>query len=237
MSLDTPNDPELPVAVLSDAHLDAQGGDGRDLVGQLDILSSSNCRFLLLMGDLFHVWIAEPHFETSAIKRLLPALEGVRKRGVPTVYIEGNHDFFLRRSRYSWIFDRVALEHRFELAGVRYLAVHGDGLNDRDWQYRLWRRVSKNPLNHAFLKAFPRRFASWYLDCTESALARTNFKHKRELPIEVIRRYGERKLAEGHDVILLGHFHRAVSWRVAGGEVRIFDAWYNDRRLVWLGAP
>ena len=237
MSLDTPNDSQLPVAVLSDAHLGGRGGDGRDLVGQLDALSSSNCRFLLLIGDLFQVWLADPRCETSEIKRLLPALEGVRERGVPTVYIEGNRDFFLRGSRYARMFDKVALEHDFELGGVRYLVVHGDGLNDRDWRYRFWRRLSKNAVCGALVSVLPGRLVRWMLYAGESALSRTNFRHKLELPVEVIRRYGERRLGEGHDVVLLGHFHRAVSWQVIGGEVRIFDAWYNDRRLVWLGDP
>ncbi len=237
MSLETPNGSHLPVAVLSDAHLGGPGGDGRDLVVQLGTLSSSNCRFLLLMGDLFQVWLADPRCETSEIKRLLPALERVRERGVPTVYIEGNRDFFLRRSSYERIFDKVALEHGFELGGVRYLVVHGDEINDRDWRYRFWRRLSKSAASGAMVRVLPGWLVRWQLHTGESALSGTNFKHKRELPVEVIRRYGERRLSEGHDVVLLGHFHQAVSWQVTGGEVRIFDAWYNDRRLVWLGAP
>ena len=237
MSSDNPNASGLPVAVVSDAHLGGEGGDGRDLVGQLDTLSSSNCRFLLLMGDLFQVWLADPRCETSEIRRLLPALEGVRERGVPTVYIEGNRDFFLRRSRYERVFDKVALEHDFELGGVRYLVVHGDGINDRDWRYTFWRRLSKSAASGAMVKVLPGWFVRWQLHYGERTLSRTNFRHKRGLPVEVIRRYGERRLGEGHDVVLLGHFHQAASWQVTGGEVRVFDAWYNDRRLVWLGTP
>ena len=45
----------------------------------------------------------------------------------------------------------------------------------------------------------------------------------------------ERRLADGHDVLLLGHFHDARSWRVAGGEVRMLDAWFRSRRVEWLG--
>jgi len=34
--------------------------------------------------------------------------------------------------------------------------------------------------------------------------------------------------------VLLGHFHAKRRWAVEGGEVRIADAWFNDRELLWL---
>ena len=63
----------------------------------------------------------------------------------------------------------------------------------------------------------------------------TNFAHKIRVPEELLRSYGEQRLAEGHDVLLLGHFHERHEWVVAGGEVRIVDAWFNDRHVEWLG--
>jgi hypothetical protein len=50
----------------------------------------------------------------------------------------------------------------------------------------------------------------------------------------VIRDYAERRLAEGHDVLLLGHFHEPRRWPVAGGEVRLLEAWFTSRRIEWL---
>jgi hypothetical protein len=44
-------------------------------------------------------------------------------------------------------------------------------------------------------------------------------------------------LASGHDVLMLGHFHEPLSWGVAGGEVRILDAWFNSRAVEWLDPP
>ena len=39
---------------------------------------------------------------------------------------------------------------------------------------------------------------------------------------------------EGHDVLLLGHFHEPRVWKVAGGEVRLLDAWFRSREVEWL---
>jgi hypothetical protein len=70
---------------------------------------------------------------------------------------------------------------------------------------------------------------------TERKLTGTNFKHKVRIPEEAIRRYGVRRLAEGHDVLLLGHFHEARRWAVRGGEVRLLEAWFRSRRVEWVG--
>lgn len=152
------------------------------------------------------------------------------------VYVEGNRDFFLGNSPYSRLFDAVVNEHSFELGGTRYLAVHGDGLNDRDWRYRFWRRLSKNTVSRRVMFSLPRWLARYAVLSTEKRLAQTNFEHKIHLPADVIGRYAQRRLGEGHDVLLLGHFHQERCWKVAGGEVRILDAWYNNRQLQWLFA-
>ena len=96
------------------------------------------------MGDLFQAWVGFRSFETADIAAVAAALRKLRGQGIEVEYVEGNRDFFLAGSPYADAFDRVVLETSFEVGGVRYLAVHGDGLNDRDWQYRFWRSLSKS---------------------------------------------------------------------------------------------
>ncbi len=126
----------------------------------------------------------------------------------------------------------VAALRRLRERGVR--AVHGDGLDDDDWQYRFWRRLSKSGLSRRLAGRIPGPLARRIVSSTERRLARTNFKHRHRLPEAAIRAYAERRLAEGHDVLLLGHFHEARTWRVPGGEVRLLAAWFKTRTLEWL---
>ncbi len=223
------------VAVVADAHLGGPGGAAGELVAQLDRLEPASCERLVLLGDLFQAWIGSPRFETLDIREIVAALERLGERGVPVDYIEGNRDFFLAGSVYSKSLRSVGTELAFDHAGVRYLVVHGDGLNARDYLYRFWRRISKNPVTRWAMFGLPRALAQYLVDRMERSLSKTNFKHKSEIPEDVLKRYGERRLAEGHDVLLLGHFHEARNWRVAGGEVRILDAWFETRRIEWLG--
>lgn len=222
------------VAVIADSHVGGPGGPAGPLLEQLRALPGQGCERLVLLGDIFQAWVGHPNFETRDIAAVVAELRELRRRGLRIEYVEGNRDFYLGDSPYADAFDAVVLETAFEVNGTRYLAVHGDGLNDRDWQYRFWRSLSKSAPVRFAVCHIPRRLAYRLVHSTERRLSNTNFKHKAALPEAAIRAYAERRLAEGHDVLLLGHFHEPHVWTVKGGEVRLLDAWFRSRRVEWL---
>jgi UDP-2,3-diacylglucosamine pyrophosphatase LpxH len=174
-------------------------------------------------------------YETDDVRALLAAVAGLRRRGMRVDYVEGNRDFFLGEGRYADAFDSVGAEVAVAVEGVRYLFVHGDGLNDRDRQYLAWRWLSKSWPVKTLIRWLPRAIVGPFVHGTERKLSGTNFKHKARVPEEAITRFAERRLAEGHDVLVLGHFHEPRSWRVSGGEVRLLDAWFRSRRVERFG--
>ncbi|MEP7013750.1 MAG: metallophosphoesterase [Acidobacteriota bacterium] len=223
------------VAVIADSHLGGPGGPIEPMLDQLAQLPAEGVERLILLGDIFQAWVGLPRFETTDISRFVAALRELRRRGLRVDYIEGNRDFFLAKSPYRDAFDSIGLETSFEAGGVRYLAVHGDGLNDRDWQYRAWRRLSKSLPVELALRTLPRRLAHKMVSSTDRRLANTNFKHRAALPEDAIRTFAERRLAEGNDVLLLGHFHEERTWPVEHGEVRLLEAWFKSRRVERFG--
>ena len=224
----------MSVALIADSHLGGPGGDGETLVQQLRGLEAGGCRHLVLLGDIFHVWVGSRKFETPEVRKVVPELRRLRREGLRVDYVEGNRDFFLAKSPYADAFDHVGMETSFEAGGKRYLCVHGDGLNDRDRQYLFWRWLSKSPPVRAMVLGLPSTWAQRMVHSTEAKLAKTNFKHRRNIPKDPICAYGERRLAEGYDALLLGHFHEPHRYAIAGGEVRLIDAWFNSRRVEWF---
>lgn len=225
----------MAVAVIADAHLGGPGGPAGPLVEQLRALPQQGCERLVLLGDLFHVWVGDRRYETPDIATVVGVLRELRDGGLAIDYIEGNRDFFLDASPYADTFRWIGRELAFEVDGVRYLAVHGDGLDRQDRQYRFWRWLSKSAPSRFLLTHIPRRFAQKMVRSTEARLARTNLRHKRVIPEQVIRRFAERRLAAGHDCLLLGHFHEEHQWRVEAGRVWLLEAWFDSRRVEWLG--
>ncbi|HEV8241072.1 MAG TPA: UDP-2,3-diacylglucosamine diphosphatase [Thermoanaerobaculia bacterium] len=221
----------MTLAIVADAHLDGPGGEAGPLIAQLRALPEKGCERLLLLGDLFQAWVGFPQFEPPGLGELLAVVAGLRARGIRVDYLEGNRDFFLAKSAYATFFDFVGDEIAFDHGGVRYLAVHGDGLDDKDVQYRLWRRATKSFPVRLAMRYLPARLARRLVDSTERKLAQTNFKHRLAIPTAAIDRFAARRLAAGHDVLLLGHFHEERRWRVPGGEVWLLPAWFQTRQL------
>lgn len=226
----------MAVALIADAHLGGPGGEAGPLVEQIRQLPELGCERLVLLGDLLQVWVGFEQYQTDEARALMAAVAQVRARGVRVDYIEGNRDFFLAAGPLASKFDSIGLEVAFTVDGRRCLAVHGDRLNDRDHAYRAWRWLSKSPPVRAVVRHLPRRLVEPRIHATERRLSRSNFKHKKRIPDETIRAWGERRLAEGYDLLLLGHFHEAHSWQVRGGEVRLLEAWFTSRRIEWVGA-
>ncbi|MDX1502048.1 MAG: hypothetical protein R3325_06765 [Thermoanaerobaculia bacterium] len=224
----------MTVAVIADCHIGGPGGPAGPLVEQLDELGrEGRCRHLVLLGDLFHVWVGARQYETPEVVAVLEAVDRLRSGGVRVDYLEGNRDFFIAAGPYAARFDSVGLELVFESGGRRFLAVHGDGLDAGDWRYRFWRFASKNRLSRTVAFALPSRWTRPFIHGTERRLAETNFEHKNRIPEEVIVEYARRRLAEGPDLLLLGHFHDPMRWALPEGEVVLLEAWFHSRRIHW----
>lgn len=224
----------MPTALVADAHLGGPGGAAGPLVEQLRALPDQGVGHLVLMGDLFQVWVGERRFETPEIREVAAALPGLRARGMRVDYVEGNRDFFLAGGPYAPLFDSVVTELEVASGGGRVLLVHGDGLNDSDRQYRFWRWLSKSAPVHAAVKLLPGAVARRLVGSTERKLANTNFKHRARIPEEAIRRWATPRIAAGVRQIVLGHFHEERRWQVAGGEVWLLEAWFHSRRVEIL---
>ncbi len=219
-------------AVFADCHVGRSPDDDGPFLRALEQAAQHGARSITFLGDIFHFFIAHPKFETPQIRRFLGAAQDLARRGVSLAYVEGNRDFFLRGSYVESYFRLVAHEEAFVEGGKRFLATHGDLLNDRDLPYRFWRAVSKNPLSRLSLHVIPKEVGNRFVWKTEARLYRSNFKHKTRLPVEMIRRFARRRFREGHEVLLLGHFHKSWSEKVASGRVEILPAFVDERR--WM---
>ena len=209
-----------------------QAGDEGPFLDALEAARGRGARAITLLGDIFHYFIAHPNFETPAIARFLDAARRLKAAGVPVTYVEGNRDFFLRGSYVESAFASVVDEEVFEAGGRRFLATHGDLLNERDRPYRFWRFLSKNPVSRAALDFVPKSVANGLVRKIESRLYQSNFKHKNRLPVEIIRGYAGKRFHGGIDVLLLGHFHNPWTDDFEGGRVEILPAFFDEKK--WM---
>ena len=234
MQQDNPR-PDIPpgqLFVIGDSHIGLGVGAEERIVAWLDRLRVFEPRELHLNGDVFHYFIGEDKFVTPPVTRFFDKLRELRDSGIGVYYIEGNRDFFLKGSVAEPAVTAIVDHSVIEAGGRSYYLVHGDMINDRDYQYRLWRRASKNPLTRIGVKLFPRALARGFVNRVEEHLSQTNFKHKYQLPTEQMQIYGSRRLAEGHDIVVFGHFHEKLVLEEKGSTVVVLPAWFESEEAM-----
>ncbi|HJT16937.1 MAG TPA: metallophosphoesterase [Thermoanaerobaculia bacterium] len=219
--------PTGQIFVIGDSHIGLSPGSEGPIIAWLERLMLLKPKALYLNGDLFHYLIADPKFYTPAVASVFDEFKRVRDSGIEIHYVEGNRDFFLRGSFAEKSVTDVAYEYAVPAGTNKYLIVHGDMINDRDYPYRFWRFASKNPVSRFSLKLIPQRTARKFVDSVEKRLAKTNFKHKSVLPLAQMERYAHKRHDEGFTHIVFGHFHEKLVMPAAGATVTILPPWYE----------
>jgi UDP-2,3-diacylglucosamine hydrolase len=222
------------ILVIGDSHIGLADGSEKPVVDWLARAAARRPKALYLNGDLFHYLIAHPKFYTASVDKVFAAFRRFRDGGIPIHYVEGNRDFFLKGSFVEDSVTDIALEYAVSAGPRRYLIVHGDRINDRDWPYRFWRRASKNPLSKLGLNLIPQRTARKFVDSVEKRLARSNFKHKSRLPTELMGKYALKRQRDGFTDVVFGHFHEKLVMPVDGSRVTILPPWYETGEAMMI---
>ena len=223
---------------IGDVHLDRDDPALEDFLRFLRSLGATASRVVLL-GDLFNVWIGGAAMEQPHQTAVVRELAELRRRGVRVGYLEGNRDYRIGRHYTGTALDEASDSHLVERhAGKSVYTTHGDLVNVRDRQYRAWRAFSRSaPVWALFeLLPVPRRLA--LVERLEHRMRGTNLAQKRALPEELLREFAAARVREGHDAVVVGHFHveREMPIAAAGAVGRLFvlPEWRASRRHLVL---
>ena len=138
------------ILLIADCHLTEHCPEKTVFFSMLKKISVTDYDVLFL-GDIFDVWIGCPGYETGIHRDFM---EWCRKeKGNRNVwFIEGNHEFFIRRNR-SECFTEVFLQSAFLDGGAFYVS-HGDLINYHDHSFTLLRASLRNPLTYFLIRLF-----------------------------------------------------------------------------------
>jgi UDP-2,3-diacylglucosamine hydrolase len=187
---------------------------------------------LYIVGDLFDFWF---EYRTAIPRRpfeTLCALRRVRAAGIEVTYLAGNHDFWLGRFLHDELGIRTASGPlALELQGRRVWLHHGDGLARGDLGYRVLKKVLRNPLSIALYGLLHPDLgiplAGWV-----SRLSRRSREGRRIDPEWLRHQIADPRFAEGHDAVVIGHFHDVVEHRENGREFFVLGDWID--RFTYL---
>ena len=217
---------------IGDVHLeqgDSELGAFLDFLGRVGRTS----RRIVLMGDLFNLWIGRREMEQPHQTAVLEKLTELRADGVGVRYLEGNRDYRIAAAYAGRALDdstENSLLERF--GGRRLVAVHGDLANPHDLRYRAWRRFSRSAVVWRLFNLLPLARRLRFSRGLEARMRSTNPEFKGEFPEDVVRAYATSILGPQDDALVLGHFHVERELACAGSKARILvlPEWKSSRR-------
>ena len=205
-------------AWISDVHLGTRTSNAEAL---LQFLRDYDCEKLYVVGDLIDIWQLRrgrywPQTHNDVIQKILRKA----RKGVPVIYIPGNHDEFV--STFAGSYGNISIQERaihVTANGRRVLIIHGHELDtvvqnakwlaylgDAGYQFLL----SLNPA----INFVRRRFGLGYWSLSAYAKKRVkdavNFIGEFE---KAIVRYAEKFRV---DAVLCGHIHNAAIHQLNG---------------------
>jgi len=209
-----------PCYVFSDTHLGATSKETeRNLLGFLKHLNGT-AGSLVINGDLFEFWFEWRSVVPRGSFRVLAALADLSERGMPVLWVAGNHDCWggdvLRRD--VGVTYHVGPWHG-QLAGWKSLVEHGDGLREvEDRKYRRLRAVLRHPASiwafrHLLHPDFGSRLAAGSSHASRTYQARDGGRGLRGVALSAL------AADPALDLLIYGHSHVAALERAPGGGV------------------
>lgn len=219
----------MRLLVVADAHVGTRIGDAEAMTDLIDRAVAAGFTEIVWLGDAFQYLIGLSKFWTSSVIEVIGAWDRARAAGVRIVLLEGNRDFFLDEPDLAAHHDGASLCRDYTAAGVRYRLVHGDKVNQRDFQYLFWSRVSKSWPARLWARWLPRRLAVRIVEGMEARLAATNRRYRYTKPVDALRASADATFDDGVDILLWGHFHSLWEYRRAGKLAMVVPAWLETR--------
>lgn len=203
--------------------------------GWLEAFEESGTPDLIVLGDLFRVWIALGSAQTPCQGEILRQLADLVAGGRRVIYIVGNRDYFAEAAGSVYGF---AVAQSWDVVlpgGGRVRFEHGDLINTSDRQYLWWRRFSRSaPLRAAF-RALPSGWQSALARRLERRFEKTNPAYKAYDPARELAIWAGSLRSEGVTGVVVGHFHRDEEREAAGVRVRFMPQFREEGLHLRIG--
>ena len=213
--------------LVTDAHISKARGNHTTFFNMLNAIEST-AHDLIFLGDIFDLWIALPRYEEDIHTQFTAwCLEQKNTRSIG--FLEGNHEFYLadqRSQTFTWCSNDAWWQ---DDAGT--LFVHGDQINRKDWQYLIFKKLTKNSISKFVFRTLP--FGPRIAKSLKIGLKITNKEFRLQLPRDEIKIFADDRFAEGIGTVFVGHFHREYSYSSQKSKnLHVLPDWLGTQKIT-----
>ncbi len=221
----------LPVYFISDIHLmltydEKEAARQEKLFQFLDSVKDTSGT-LFIVGDLYDFYFAYKHVIPKVYFPFYTKLYSLKNAGIEIHFVTGNHD------HWTMDFMNETLTHKvhpddvsIEISGKKFFLTHGDGILSWDVGYRLLKKVIRS------------RIFVWLYRCLHPAIGYgiahsiskkgRHYDHSPEYNQNILnelKTFTDKKINEGHDIVITGHYHQATIENVNSGKLVVLGDW------------
>lgn len=208
-----PTKPKTPRVVstnsccfLTDVHIkEADSQIARLFIGALESASDKGIETIVLMGDIFDFFFAATRYHHEKFKEIGAKLEELGAKGHKIFFIQGNHEFSLKKLRWKYVEVLTSEPLILEIAGKRIGVCHGDKFNP-PLPYRIYLYLVSSWLFQTLVSWLPQKtLDTWCLSVSATSRSRDDIASMNHESILK----GAEEWAERNDVgiCVFGHFH------------------------------
>jgi UDP-2,3-diacylglucosamine hydrolase len=228
----------VTVLFVSDIHLgDSDERRYKLFMSLLDQLILTPPSSLVLLGDIFDLWVGRHSYFLEKHAALLDKLDQLASKKCEIHYFEGNHDLYL--GRYFGKKDGFLVHpnsYTVNWAGNTIRMEHGDLANPNDKGYLFLRAFLRNPVIRFILNHIP---GSWVKSLGEKAseASRKYTDQFDEDAVEVIRSYAKSLATKDNfDYLITGHTHQRDEFEFLQGDRKVksinLGSWFSEEISV-----
>ena len=218
---------------VSDAHFTGRDPESMEAFLRFLDFEKKQISHLVILGDLFDFFFGFKNFfsaeEPSTFTDYLPVfnkLQSLYQEGIRIKYFEGNHDFFL----HSFFSDQFGMEvnvypneSKERLGGKKAFIAHGDLSNPKQWTYRTFRRIIKNPLTYRLIHFAGPRLSRRVAKRLSDMSYQKYHNDVQHAPPPAFKAFAHQKFLEGFEIVILGHSHYPEG----------VEEWVDGRRCLY----
>ncbi|MFA6456841.1 MAG: UDP-2,3-diacylglucosamine diphosphatase [Bacteroidota bacterium] len=172
---------------------------------------------LFIMGDLFDYWFEYNSVIPRGYHHVLSKLATLVESGIKVHYVAGNHDFWLKDFFPEDLGIPVYKDpFGMTLYGKKFFFHHGDGLALNDTGYRILKKILRSPISIFIYSLF---HPDWTAPIARgsSKTSREYTGHKDFGETDGMVKFAGEKIAEGYDVVIMGHRHTPMEKSIGSG--------------------
>jgi len=229
--------PQGNIYIISDSHIDNNKKSCDSFNNMLKSLESPNT--IIILGDLFKIWLALPKFWSRYNFYVLNILKEIQNNNTNIIFAAGNRELLLPREYcaslkqdfpFNFIFHD---EFYLNWGKKRYGFIHGDTINFNDKNYLRWKSFSHSFLIESIFRFTPEIIARWIAKKGENLMSTTNKKFKISFPEKEIKLFAKNVL-NNVDCFFIGHFHidKEITIDQCSGILRIVPDWLTKKTIL-----